>query len=100
MDMPRIDAVSATGATSLAVRWRGGGESTVDLAGWLARPNPVLGPLCDPAVFARAAVTAHGSAVTWDDDEGDLAIDAVHLRLIADEQAPCQVTPEATPATA
>ena len=85
-DMPRIDAVSVDGPTTLTVAWRAGGRSRIDLAGWLARPNPVLDALSDPAVFARAAIGGHGNLVTWDDDEGDLAIDAYHLKLIADEQ--------------
>ena len=86
-EMPKIDAVAAEGSTMLTVAWRGGGRSRIDLSEWLARPNPVLDILSDPAVFARAAIGGHGGMVTWDDGEGDLAIDACHLRLIADEQA-------------
>lgn len=86
-DMPKIDAVAAEGSTTLTVAWRGGGQSRIDLRDWLARPNPVLDVLSNPAVFARAAVGGYGGMVTWDDGEGDLAIDACHLRLIADEQA-------------
>ncbi len=37
-------------------------------------------------MFARAEVGGYGSAVEWDD--GDLAIDAVHLKLLADAQRP------------
>jgi hypothetical protein len=37
-------------------------------------------------VFARARVENYGAAITWDD--GDLAIDAYHLKKLADEQKP------------
>ena len=37
-------------------------------------------------MFTRAGVGGYGSAVEWDD--GDLAIDAVHLKLLADAQRP------------
>jgi hypothetical protein len=36
-------------------------------------------------VFARARVENYGAAIAWDD--GDLAIDAVHLKQIADTEA-------------
>jgi len=37
-------------------------------------------------VFARARVENHGAAVAWDAD--DLAIDAHHLKMLAEEQKP------------
>jgi len=37
-------------------------------------------------VFATARLEDHGASVEWDLENGDLAIDAHHLRLIADEQ--------------
>lgn len=87
-DMPRIEAVTVDGPASLTVAWRGGARSRIDLSGWLSRPNPDMDRLSDPAVFGRAVVGGFGGMVTWDDGEGELAIDALHLRLIADEQAP------------
>ncbi len=86
--MPCLEAVSVERHAVLMVDWRDGGRSRVDLTGWLARPNPALNALSEPDVFARAAIGGHGGMVTWDAGEGDLAIDAYHLRLIADEQAP------------
>ena len=48
----------------------------------------MLAPLLDPEFFAAARTAEHGAAVTWDDGEGDLAIDAVHLEQLAAEQRP------------
>ena len=42
----------------------------------------VLAPLRDATTFARAAVGDYGAAVTWDNGEGDLAIDAYHLKAM------------------
>ena len=44
----------------------------------------MLAPLRDAQVFARASVGSYGGAVVWDD--GELAIDAGHLKMLADEQ--------------
>ena len=41
-------------------------------------------PLREAPVFAKASVGNYGAAVVWDD--GDLAIDAAHLKMLADEQ--------------
>lgn len=46
----------------------------------------VLAQLRDPPVFARARLENYGADVASDD--GDLAIDAVHLKMLADEQKP------------
>lgn len=86
-ELPRIEAVTADGPSSLRIRWRGKrAADVVNLAGWIATGDELLAPLKDPAVFARAKIGSHGAAVEWDD--GDLAIDAMHLRMIADEQRP------------
>jgi len=86
-EIPRIESASIAG-TVLTVVWRDGGSDTVDLAGWLARPGP---PECDilkdPAVLARPRVAGYGTVVAWD-DEGDVGIDNIHIRLLADEQKP------------
>ena len=44
----------------------------------------ILAPLCDARIFAKASVGNYGAAVVWDD--GDLAIDAAHLKMLANEQ--------------
>src|SRR3979490_1479796 len=84
-DMPRIEAVSVAQPSTLRLRWRGkrAGDS-VDLTGWRAHGGPTLAPLRETPVFAKASVGNYGTAVVWDD--GDLAIDAVHLKMLADEQ--------------
>jgi hypothetical protein len=85
--LPRVESVSVTGSMTLRVHWRGVRTTDlVDLAGWVATGGDILAPLLDQAVFARAHVENYGTAVAWDD--GDLAIDAFHLKQIADEQKP------------
>lgn len=90
--LPRIQAVRAWGAgdpAQVSVTWTGRADAeTVDLAGWIATGGDILAPLADPRVFARAAVSEHGAGVTWDGNEGDLAIDALHLSRIAAAQRP------------
>src|SRR3954449_7404065 len=83
--LPRIEAVSVTQPATLRLRWRGrrAGDN-VDLTGWIAGGGPTLAPLREDPVFAKASVGNYGAAVVWDD--GDLAIDAAHLKMLADEQ--------------
>jgi len=87
-DVAHIEAVAATGPSTLAVTWGDGSKSVVDLAGWIARGGRRFAPLANALVFAHAAVGLYGGNLTWDDDEGDLAIDSEHLRMIAEHQAP------------
>jgi hypothetical protein len=84
-ELPRIEAVSVTQPATLRLRWRGrrAGDS-VDLTGWIATGGPTLAPLREAPVFAKATVGNYGAAVVW--DNGDLAIDAGHLKILADEQ--------------
>jgi hypothetical protein len=85
--LPRIESVAVSGPISLRIRWRGvRAADLVDLTGWVATGGAVLSPLRDPSVFARARLENYGAAVAWDD--GDLAIDAVHLKKLVDEQKP------------
>ena len=78
--LPRIEFVKVDGPSTVRVRWKGQRSADiVDLAGWIATGGEILAPLKDPGVFTRAGVGGYGSAVEWDD--GDLAIDAVHLKL-------------------
>jgi hypothetical protein len=84
-DLPTIEAVTVDGRSSLLVRWRDTpAVDHVDLAGWIASGGDLLAPLKDPATFELVRVAAYGSVVAWDDD--DLAIDAVHLKMLADQQ--------------
>jgi hypothetical protein len=84
-ELPRIEAVSVVQHATLRLRWRGrrAGDS-VDLTGWIATGGGTLAPLHEAPVFAKASVGNCGAAVVWDD--GDLAIDAAHLKMLADEQ--------------
>jgi hypothetical protein len=84
--LPRIATVIATGLTSLGVMWHDDRSDGVDLAGWSATGGEILSPLIDPALFATVRLGDHGASVEWGSEDDDLAIDAHHLRLIADEQ--------------
>lgn len=83
----RIASVKPVAPTALVVRWQDGGEDHVELAGWIATGGQPLAPLADEARFALARVGTYGAAVEWEDD-GDLAIDATHLAMLAREQQP------------
>jgi hypothetical protein len=84
--LPRIETVDVSGRMTLRVRWRGVlAADLADLTGWIASGGDVLAPLLDPAVFALARVENYGAAVAW--DGGDLALDAVHLKQIAEAEA-------------
>lgn len=82
MPLPRILAVFPFVPATLVVRWQDGSERRVDIGAWIVAGGPILAPLQDPAVFLTAKVVGHGSAVQWAGPE-DLAIDAVHLQLLA-----------------
>jgi hypothetical protein len=84
-ELPRIETVSVAQPATLRLRWRGrrAGDS-VDLTGWIATGGQTLAPLREASIFARASIGNYGAAVMWDD--GDLAIDAAHLKMLADEQ--------------
>jgi hypothetical protein len=86
--LPRIDGVTIAPPTSLVVEWSDGGLDTIDLAGWIATGDDLLAPLRDYAMFATARPGLYGASVVWGDEEGDLVIDAHHLRLLAAEQKP------------
>lgn len=84
--LPRIEAVSVPAPMTLRIHWRGSrSPDVVDLTGWVATGGDILAALRNPETFARARVENHGAAVAWDDD-GDLAIDAYHLKQLAEEQ--------------
>jgi hypothetical protein len=84
-ETPRIDKVSVTGPATLRVKWKGKGMPVdVNLTGWIATGGETLAALKSKDTFGEATVGNYGSAVLWDD--GDLAIDATHLMLLANEQ--------------
>jgi hypothetical protein len=86
-EIPKIENVTVDGPSTLRVRWRGKrAADTINLAGWIATGGELLAPLKDPLLFQRAKVASYGGAVAWDDD--DLAVDSMHLKLLADEQRP------------
>jgi hypothetical protein len=86
--LPRIDRVSVRGPNTVRLIWKRPYRSDhVDLTGWIATGGEILRPLRDEAVFAKAKVTNYGAAIAWDED-GDLSIDAMHLKKLAEEQRP------------
>jgi hypothetical protein len=84
-DTKRVAKVSATGPTTLHVEWKEGGGTDVDLSGWIARGAPITDPLREPAVFDAPRIIDYGAAIAWTDDD-DLAIDATHIRILAEPQ--------------
>lgn len=56
------------------------------MAGWIATGGELFAPLKDVRLFHQAHIATHGGAVAWGDD--DLAIDSLHLKVLADEQRP------------
>jgi DNA-binding transcriptional regulator YiaG len=85
----RIEKVEARTPTALLVTFRGERKKTpVELAGWIATGGESLAPLRNADLFAKVKPSDFGAAVSWDDGEGDLSIDAVHLKKLADEQRP------------
>ena len=87
LELPRIKSVSVAGPAKLKVAWRNAAKAdTIDLTGWIATGGGVLSALFDPQTFRQASVTNYGAAIDWND--ADLAIDAAHLKLIAEEQRP------------
>lgn len=85
-ELPRIEKIKAVLPSKLSLQWRGVRKhDVVDLTGWIATGGKTLAPLKDENMFSRASVVNYGTAVGWDDG-GDLAIDAAHLKLLAEEQ--------------
>ena len=81
-ELPRIASVAIAGDRTLSVVWRGGVRSVVHLTGWIRGGQ--FSQLERPEIFGTAAVVDHGPAVQWNGDE-DLAIDAAHLCLLANQ---------------
>jgi hypothetical protein len=71
------------------VKFKGkAGSEKVDLGGWIVTGGPTLAPLRKREYFLLAEIINWGAALSWDKGEGDLSIDAVHLKKISDEQKP------------
>lgn len=84
--LPRISSAYRIGPAVLGVTWSDGPSDRVNLAEWIASGGEVLAPLKDPDVFATARPGEQGGSVEWANVDGNLAIDAHHLRRLADEQ--------------
>ncbi|EKS34340.1 hypothetical protein HMPREF9695_04250 [Afipia broomeae ATCC 49717] len=81
--LPRIQSVTVVGPTTLRIHWRVRGVADdVNLSEWIASGGDTLAPLNDAEVFAKAAVSNFGAAVSWDDGSGDLSIDAVQMKRL------------------
>jgi len=86
-EIPRIEAVSVDGPMTLRVRWMGERTSdAINLAGWIATGREQLKQLTDAAIFAGVKVFNYGEAVGWGNEDDDVAIDAFHLKMLAEEQ--------------
>ena len=86
-EMPRIQTVGTVLPTTLSVTSAGTGRpSPIDLGPWIVSGDELLAPPAHPDVFVRTTLAGCDSLVTWDDDTGDLAIDALHLEALAEEQ--------------
>jgi hypothetical protein len=67
-EAPNIRAIRATDGSSLAIFWRGGAESLVDIGPLLAQ-YAVFGPLRhDEQLFRSAKVGEWGWCIHWSDD--------------------------------
>ena len=84
--LPRISRAVACGPTTLAVLWRSGHEDRIDLASWIATGGATLAPLLSPEVFQTPKAGSFGGDIYWGDEDGELAIDAAHLALLAPGQ--------------
>ena len=80
-----IAAVNVVGPGVLAVACRNGEAASIDLTAWIEEGGAILQALRDHDVFVRAAIGGYGTNVTWDGDDGDLAIDSHHLLRLVDE---------------
>lgn len=86
--MPKLrSAKPGSRPFTLELVWRDGARDTVDLTGVIFRAK-VFVPLRDPDMFARVRVIDYGTAVGWDEDEGDLSYAALSLERLAAEQRP------------
>jgi hypothetical protein len=83
----RIQSVSTSSDHVLHVIWSNGDQTQLNLTGWISSGDDILGSLIDDENFNRAYVSDYGLSIAWD-DVGNIAIDAKHLRRIAEEQKP------------
>lgn len=86
--LPRISTAipSPKGWPFVGLGWDDGSSSVVNLGGWIKTGGPILAPLMDPKTFFEVKVGYQGASLFWEDPDGDLSIDAIHLRKLYDEQ--------------
>jgi len=87
-DLPCLQEITVTGATTLELNWQDGSRHTIDLSGFI-RLTEKAKSLLDPDLFAKAKCDEYGNAVLWPSPTGgqDLGIGADQLAVIAIEQA-------------
>lgn len=86
--LPKIQSVTVIGSSALQIHWDGCSVlDRVELSEWIATGGDILAPLREAEIFARAARSDHGAAVSWDRGEGDLSIDAFHLKQLIGRQS-------------
>ncbi|MBF0310655.1 MAG: DUF2442 domain-containing protein [Magnetococcales bacterium] len=85
MPTPRIDTVQALpGTLSIVVKWRDGGEDTVDMSSIIRRSAP-LAHLENPQLFSQVEVIDWGCALGWPGDIGygaDTLLEQVRQRNV------------------
>ena len=87
---PRIEDVSVVGPALLRVKWKDNRPSIdINLRDWIATGGEHVVALTSKEVFGKAMVGNYGTAIMWDDE--NLAIDAIHLMRLANEQGHCAI---------
>ncbi|WCK05368.1 hypothetical protein [Agrobacterium tumefaciens] len=81
---PRIKNIVTKRPGILKTNWTDGGQSTVDLSGWIASGGELLTPLLSTDVWKTATIADYGASVEWDSQ--NLEIDAYHLYQIVKNQ--------------
>ena len=69
----------------VGIGWSDGSSSLVNLGGWIETGGPILAPLRDSKT-CKVQIGYAGTSLFWKDPDGDLAINAIHLRKLGDEQ--------------
>ena len=78
-----IDVNPESASMRLRLAWNNGQTTRVNLSDFVA-DKPILAPLHDPNIFARAKLGEDGWEITWDDG-GDLSIASSTLQRLAAE---------------
>ena len=87
MSLDRIHSVEVSTPPRVSLLWsEDGSRQDIDLGEWISSGGVLLAPLRDDALFRAVRIGHEGTALVWGDEEGDLAIDGYHLRLLFERQ--------------